>query len=114
MQEIKPTWSRGVVLVCGFERPAGTEPPSCGPKGAHELRLWLKDRIQEAGVKAQIRAVTTSCLGVCSAKGVTVALVPAHGGPQVNLLVDAQADREALWAQIRQALLGDAVTDGAS
>lgn len=105
MRKVKPSWKRGVVLVCTHERPAGAEKPSCGTARGSELRQWLKDRIKSEGLKGEILAAKTSCLGICSALGHTVEIVEV-GGERQTLLLDPATEREALWHQVKAVLLG--------
>ncbi len=106
MRQIRSTWAQGTVLVCTHER-GPDEKPSCGLQKGTELRSWLKERIHEEGLKGQILASKTSCLGVCSKLGATVELVPAPetGRPRATLLVDTVNEREELWAAAKACLL---------
>jgi hypothetical protein len=106
MRRVKPTYEAGVVLVCGNQRAPDADKPSCGLERGTALRGWLKDRIKAEGLKGKILSSRTTCLGVCSARGVTVDIVPTPGhGERRMLLVDPEADREALWAQVKACLL---------
>ena len=106
MLSTKPSWTAGCVLVCGNDRGPDAPKPSCGRQGGAELRDWLKDRIRERGLKGRVLSSRTSCLGVCSAKGVTVDIVPGPGGERRMLVLDATSEREALWTQVEACLLG--------
>lgn len=106
MRKVKGHWRAGVVLVCGNERPPGAEKPSCGHERGTALRVWLKDRIKAEGLKGEILSSRTTCLGVCSALGVTVEIVPIRGdGERVTLVVDPEADREELWDAVKTVLV---------
>ncbi len=108
MQTVKSTWKSGAVLVCGHERPEGSDKPSCGAARGAELRDWLKERIREAGLKGEILSARTTCLGICSALGHTVDLVPVGGGAHKTLLLDPATEKEALWAEVKATLLDGA------
>ena len=101
MQRIKPPWSERIVLVCNNCRPPGARKPSCGDHGADELRNWLKDRLKESGDWGGIRVVTTSCLDVCPAEGVTVSIQEDQEEPELWIL-DPEVDREILLARISE------------
>ena len=91
-EEVCP-WKSGVVLICKNQRAPGAAKPSCGEEAGHELKSWLKKKAREAGGGlAEARVLTTSCLNLCPADGVAVAMEP--GGRAV--VVDADHDREAL------------------
>ena len=100
MQQVKPRWSERIVLVCNNCRPPGALKPSCGHHGAEELRNWLKDRLKESGEWGGIRVVTTSCLDVCPAEGVTVSIQEDQEEPALWIL-DPEVDRENLLSRIR-------------
>lgn len=108
MQTVKSTWKSGAVLVCGHERPEGSDKPSCGAARGAELRDWLKERIREEGLKGEILSARTTCLGICSALGHTVDLVPVGGGAHKTLLMDPATEKEALWAEVKATLLAGA------
>ena len=106
MRDTKAPYDAGHVLVCANQREPGADKPSCGLDRATELRSWLKDRIRERGLKTRILASRTTCLQVCSAHGVTVDIVPCGAsGTRKMVIVDPQADREALWSEIERCLL---------
>lgn len=107
MRKVKPSWKSGVVLVCTNERPATAEKPSCGLARGTELRNWLKDKIKSEGLKGEILSCKTSCLGICSALGVTVDIVPLRGGEHRTLVVDPERDRDALWEQVKAVIMGE-------
>lgn len=106
MRRVKGAWKSGVVLVCGNERPPDADKASCGLQRGTELRGWLKDRIKKEGLKGRILSSRTTCLGICSKLGVTVDVV-AVGGEHRTYLVESDADREALWAEIKATILGE-------
>ena len=113
MRRVKPHWKAGVVLVCGNERGPGADKPSCGLERATELRGWLKDRIKKEGLKGEILASRTTSLGVCSALGVTVEIVPIRGaGERVTLVVDPVQEREELWRAVRAVILDGQPLEG--
>lgn len=89
-------WATGVVLVCTNERPEGAAKPSCGRLRGAKLRAWLKDHTHAGDGGRPVRVMATSCLGICPAHGVAVALVP-DGDVRV---VDPVVDREALLAEV--------------
>jgi hypothetical protein len=105
IRPVAPSW-RAAVLVCRNQRPPGAEKSSCGLERGTELRGWLKARSRQDGLKGDLVVVETSCLGVCSPLGVTVAAVPPieSGRPRQLWVVPDGADREELWAEIRRAL----------
>jgi len=62
------------------------------------LRRWLKDKLDEAGARDDVMVCRTGCLGVCSARGVTVAVVA--GGRQHVVVASPVADRGEVWEQV--------------
>jgi hypothetical protein len=91
-------WKTGVVLICKNQRLPGATRPSCGEAAGRELKSWLKKKTREGGGGlAQARVLTTSCLDICPADGVAVAVEP--GGKAV--VVDADHDREALLSMLQ-------------
>ena len=104
MRTVKPSFTAGVVLVCANQRAPDADKPSCGDARGTELRAWLKDRIKHERLKGVVLSSRTTCLGVCSRHGVTVAIVPS-GGEARMLVVDAENEREALWEQVRGCLV---------
>jgi hypothetical protein len=104
MQAVKPTWKSGAVLVCGHERPPGAEKPSCGAERGAALRDALKERIRAEGLRGEIHAARTTCLGICSAQGLTVDLIGVHGQRQ-TLLVDPSSEIDVLWEEVKRTLL---------
>jgi hypothetical protein len=109
MQEVSAPWKAGAVLVCGNEREPGAKKPSCGLARATELRQWLKVQLVAEGLKGEVIAVRTGCLGVCSALGVTVAICPAEDGERRVFVVDPVADRAEIWAMAKHLLLKPSV-----
>ena len=109
MRQTPTPWQHGVVLVCTNERPPGAAKPSCGRARGEALKGWLKQELRQGGgPAAQCRVLTTSCLDVCPADGVAVALEP--GGDV--FVVDPVADRAALLAHIQSHMT--AVAEAAS
>lgn len=97
MRQTPAPWQHGVVLVCNNQRPDGAPKPSCGRQRGDALKAWLKGELREAGgAAAGCRVLTSSCLDICPADGVAVALLPQD----VAWVVDPEADREALKAEI--------------
>lgn len=91
MEEHPLPWKHGVVLVCMNERVGGR--PSCGRARGTELKSWLKETLRaEGGPGAECRVLNSTCLDICSEKGVAVAILP---GEEV-LVVEPQSEREAL------------------
>jgi len=108
MRDVKPTW-HGAAFICTHEREADSGKSWCGRERGTELREWIKDRRKAEGLKGQILVVKTGCLGVCSKRGVTVAIMPS-GDRRLErqvLVFSAGDSREALWARIRTGLLGE-------
>ena len=105
MREVGADW-RHAVLVCCNQRPPGAEKSSCGEARGAALRDWLKARAKADGVKDRLLTARTSCLGVCSPLGVTVAAVPdpTTTQPRRMWVVADDDDRDALWAAIRRHL----------
>ncbi|MCB9779958.1 MAG: hypothetical protein H6742_15445 [Alphaproteobacteria bacterium] len=98
MREVSAPWEHGVVLICNNQRPDGSAKPSCGRGAGDGLKAWLKQAAREQdGPVARCRVLTSSCLDVCPADGVAVALMP---GNEV-LVVDPEADRDALLGRVR-------------
>lgn len=71
-------------------------------EAGRELRQWLRDRARAEGVRAQLVVHAGGCMDVCG-KGTTVAILRPDGR---RVMVVGPGDREALWAAIREALLG--------
>lgn len=109
MRKVKAGWTRGCVLVCTHERPPGAEKASCGNARGNALRDALKSKMKAEGLKGQVLVAKSGCLDVCSALGVTVAILPdpASGRPRRVLVVDPVAEADEAWAQARDVLLGD-------
>ena len=98
MREVPAPWKHGVVLVCSNQRPDGAPKPSCGRARGEGLKSWLKDQARQGGgAAAECRVLTTSCLDLCPADGVAVALQPGDA----LLVVDPVADRQALLARVQ-------------
>lgn len=103
-------WKHGVVLVCMNERAPGGSKPSCGRARGTELKGWLKDTLRaEGGPGAECRVVNTSCLDLCSERGVAVVMMPGDEA----LIVDPERERDkvkqtiqAHYAGPRRGLLG--------
>lgn len=98
MHDAQTPWKHGVVLICSNQRPDGAAKPSCGHHAGTALKAWLKTAAREQpGPVSECRVLTASCLDVCPAKGVAVALMP---GNQV-VVVDPESDRDALLERVR-------------
>jgi len=107
MQKVEPSWSV-VVLVCANERDPSAQKSSCGAAAGRELRRWLRDRVREHGQKRSVLVSTVRCLSVCPANGTTVCTMAqsAAGMQRQTMVVDASADREALWDELKACLDG--------
>ncbi|MCB9760196.1 MAG: (2Fe-2S) ferredoxin domain-containing protein [Alphaproteobacteria bacterium] len=104
MRPLKPL-PHALVLLCNRQRPPGAAKPSCGFHGADALRGWLKQRLKEEGLWGQaVRVSPVDCLDICPKAGVVIGL---DGGRRL-LLVDAEADREALLEELRALARPDA------
>lgn len=107
MQEVNPKWKqRGLVLVCErcFKERIPEEDPEIAEEiGDFHLRNWLKERLKEDGRWGEIRAISTSCMDVCSRGRVTVCIEPQHG-ERIVMVVDPIADREELYRLIVEKL----------
>lgn len=111
LQLNSPSQKTGLLLICSqcardsavdnFRR-AGE-----GTTASEELRAWLKSRFKAEGLSDELRAVSTSCLGVCPRGRVAVVLENNAGRQGQLLVVDPKADREALYVQIKQKLRGE-------
>lgn len=98
MRDEPVPWKHGVVLVCTNERDPATGKTSCGRERGTRLREQLKLQLKSAGgPAAECRVLGTSCLDVCAADGVTVAVWP---GDKV-WVVDPEKDRPALIERIQ-------------
>jgi hypothetical protein len=92
-------WKHGVVLVCTNQRPDGATKPSCGRIRGEQVRRQLKqDTRAGGGAAAQCRVLSSSCLDVCPADGVAVAVVP---GEEIRI-VTPDADDAALLAWVQE------------
>jgi predicted metal-binding protein len=109
MEKVTPKWSERIVFICALDRACsgkktvGFSKPSCGPKGADELRGWLKDRLKAEGLWKRVRVTTASCLDVCSERGVTVTIQGRTGEGDVRI-VDVSKDKEELYRTIIQGM----------
>jgi len=104
MKQAKAPWKNGVVLVCHNERSADSSKSSCGREDGDKLRKWLKQRLrQDGGACAKMRVLSTSCLGLCPAKGIAVAVVPG----EVIHVVDPLTDKELLVAAVKRSMPGN-------
>ncbi len=105
MRDTPCPWQHGVVLVCSNERDPGAKKPSCGRARGKRLKGWLKEAARaEDGPVSTCRVLETSCLDVCPADGVAVALVP---GNEV-FVVTPEDDRQALLERVRTHMEGAA------
>ncbi|MFN2449376.1 MAG: hypothetical protein ABR508_06250 [Candidatus Baltobacteraceae bacterium] len=109
MQPIKPKWlNAGLVLVCERcykERIPEEDPQIAAKIGEFNLRDWLKNRLKNDGHWGNVRAISTSCMDVCARGRVTVVVDGQTGTkPAHAFVVDALADREALYQSIVELL----------
>lgn len=109
MQPVNPKWMKsGLVLVCERcfkERIPEEDPDKAAEIGDFHLRNWLKKRLKEDGHWGKVRAISTSCLDVCSRRQVTVVLDPqVEGKEHEAFVVDPVADRDALYQKIVEKL----------
>jgi predicted metal-binding protein len=112
MQPIKPKWlNSGLVLICERcfkERIPEEDPDKAAEIGDFNLRDWLKKRLKEDGHWGKVRAISTSCMDVCAKRRVTVVIDPQTDEKATEaFVVDAVADREALYATIVDRLVTD-------
>ena len=109
MRDAPTPWKHGVVLVCANEREPGAARPSCGRLRGQRLRSWLKAAARaEGGPVSECRVLESSCLDVCPADGVAVALMPRNR----LLVVDAEADQDALLSEVKAHFEGAASPRG--
>lgn len=103
MQKVNPKWLQsGLVLVCERcfkERIPDEDPATAARLGDFNLRNWLKERLKAEGRWGAIRAISTSCMDVCSPGRVTVCIEPQRGEALV-MIVDPIEDREELYDKI--------------
>ena len=113
MRSDKIPWQHGVVLVCTNQRPDGAERPSCGrARGALVKETLKKQTRAGGGPAAACRVLTTSCLDLCPADGVAVAMVP---GDQLRVVdPEREGDLDALLAEVRQHMADLAAAASAS
>ena len=98
MRTEKTPWEHGVVLVCENQRLPGAPKPSCGKAAGGALKALLKERLKaEGGAGAGVRVLNSSCLDLCPAHGVAVAMEPGHHA----WVVDPAKDEDALVAEIQ-------------
>lgn len=98
IRSVEAGWQHSV-LVCAHERSPDQSRASCGAERGSRLRQWLKDRIRTDGLRGEIIAVKTGCLGVCSRFGGTVAVQP-YAKPRALMVVASDDDRESLWEKV--------------
>lgn len=105
MRVVDASW-KGAVFVCTHDRDPETGRACCGTEAGTELRTWLKARMKQAGLKGTILTAKSGCLDVCSPLGVTLAAVPEPGSdrPRAMWVFEPGDDREALFAQVCEAL----------
>jgi hypothetical protein len=96
---VDPGWT-AAVLVCGNQRPPGAEKASCGADGV-ALREGLKAACRAAGERDRVVVAQTTCLGVCSPWGVTVAVL-AHGR-RAMWVVPRDASADQVWPAVQRA-----------
>ena len=99
-------WKHGVVLVCTNQRPDGASKPSCGRVRGEQVRRQLKQSTRaEGGAAAQCRVLSSSCLDICPADGVAVAVVP---GEDICVVTPDADDAELLtWVQEQMTRLSE-------
>jgi hypothetical protein len=104
MQHVNPKWTQaGLVLVCErccAERIPEEDLEIAERIGDFHLRNWLKERLKEDGYWGAVRAVNTSCLGVCARGKVTIALDVRSGEAPEVLVADPIEEKEALYERI--------------
>lgn len=102
MRPVSPKWHAGVVLVCTHERPPEAEKSSCGYEQGVALRDWLKARLKADGLKGPVLCAKSSCLGICPARGTTVAVIPGPGTHMVRQVFVTEPDEpyEAIYEQV--------------
>jgi len=94
LQEMKPRWRDGVVVVCG----------KCGKRGK-KLRSWLKKALSKIGLSRRTRVAETKCLGVCPGKKRVAVLVGSQAqGTSRCLAVDPKRGREELLRTVKAGL----------
>lgn len=102
MRDVSPKWHAGCVLVCTHQRPPGAEKNSCGVEEGVALRDWLKAKLKADGLKGPVLCAKSSCLGICPARGTTIAVIP---GPGTHLerrvfVTEPDEDPEAIYEQV--------------
>lgn len=111
MREDKTPWQHGVVLVCTNQRGEGAAKPSCGLLRGKRVKDELKQRLRAGGGPAsKCRVLTTSCLALCPADGVAVAMVP--GDRMVVVDPDNDSDIDALVEAAQQRMAEQARGSG--
>lgn len=100
MMPVDPGW-QAAVLVCCNQRPAEAVKASCGDKGVH-FREELKRLVKDAGLRDRVLVANTTCLGVCSPWGTTVALLA--GGRRVMWVVPTGTSAARAWTAIAAAM----------
>ncbi len=70
-----PLLPRQHFFVCCNRRPGSPLGPGCGDRG-DAVYAALKRRVQERGETVTTWVTVTGCLGICPAKGATVAIYP--------------------------------------
>ena len=63
------------IFVCENMREENDPKGSCGRKGSPKIRALLKKRIEELGLKRQVRANAAGCLDACG-QGPSVVIYP--------------------------------------
>jgi len=63
------------IFVCENVRDENDPKGSCGRKGSQKIRTLLKKRIEELGLKKQVRANSAGCLDACG-QGPSVVIYP--------------------------------------
>ncbi|MFT4977727.1 MAG: hypothetical protein ACI8S6_003634 [Myxococcota bacterium] len=100
MRSDKIPWKHGVVLVCNNERAAGAGRASCGLLRGKRVKDELKHSTRAGGGPAsECRVLNTSCLDLCPADGVAVALLP---GDELRVVdPDKPGDLDALLEDVQ-------------
>ena len=112
MKPVDPTW-KAAVFVCTHERAADSGRASCGFERGSQLRDHLKKRMKACGKKGVVLTAKSGCLGVCSPRGVTVAVVPEPGSGLVrrSWICEDEAEWDRLFEAVHEAATGEGVPE---